>query len=76
MNYNRPDAVVINKEKNRWYIVAFAISMDYHVKNKEEEDIDKYMDLEAEVRRQFSYCYCCCGLNLKITKLLKDRSDI
>ena len=56
--------------------MAFAISMDYHVKKKEEEDIDKYMDLEAEVRRQFSYCYYCCGLNLKITKLLKDRSDI
>ena len=31
----------------------FAIPMDHHVKEKEEEKIDKYMDLAAEVRRQF-----------------------
>ena len=27
--------------------------MDYHIRVKEEEKIDKYMDLAAEVRRQF-----------------------
>ena len=27
--------------------------MDHHVKEKEEEKIDKYMNLAAEVRRQF-----------------------
>ena len=32
----------------------FAIPMDHHVKEKEEEKIDKYMYLTAEVRRQFS----------------------
>ena len=31
----------------------FAIPMDHHVKEKEEEKIDKYMDLAAEFRRQF-----------------------
>ena len=31
----------------------FAIPMDYHIRVKEEEKIDKYMDLAAEVRRQF-----------------------
>ena len=46
--------VVINREENMWYIVDFAIPMDHHVKEKEEEKIDKYMDLAAEVRRQFS----------------------
>ena len=35
------------------YIVDFAIPMDHHVKEKEEEKTDKYMDLAAEVRRQF-----------------------
>ena len=45
--------VVIDREENTWYIVAFAIPMDDHVKEKEEEKIDKYMDLAAEVRRQF-----------------------
>ena len=31
----------------------FVIPMDYHVEEKEEEKTDKYMDLAAEVRRQF-----------------------
>ena len=45
--------VVIDREENTWYIVDFAIPMDHHVKEKEEEKIDKYMDLAAEVIRQF-----------------------
>ena len=36
-----------------WYTVDFAIPMDHHVKEKEEEKLNKYMDLAAEVRRQF-----------------------
>ena len=44
---------MIDREENTWYIVDFAIPMDHHVKEKEEEKIDKYMDLAAEVRRQF-----------------------
>ena len=32
----------------------FAIPMDHHVKEKDEEKIDKYMDLVVEVRRQFT----------------------
>ena len=31
----------------------FAIPMDHHVTEKEEENIDKYMDFAAEVREQF-----------------------
>ena len=31
----------------------FAIPMDHHVKEKEEGKINIYMDLAAEVRRQF-----------------------
>ena len=31
----------------------FSISMDHHVKEKEEEKIDKYIDLAAEFGRQF-----------------------
>ena len=45
--------VVIDRDESMWYIVDFLISMDHHVKEKEEENIDKYMDLAAEVRRQF-----------------------
>ena len=45
--------VVIDREQKTWYIVDFAIPMDHHVKEKEEENIDKYMDFAAEVREQF-----------------------
>ena len=34
-------------------MVHFAIPMDHHVKEKDEEKIDKYIDLAAEVRTQF-----------------------
>ena len=53
VKYNRPDVEVIDREENMWYIVDFAIPVDHHVKEKEEEKIDKYMDLAAKVRRQF-----------------------
>ena len=33
--------------------MCFASPVDHHVKEKEEQKIDKYMDLTAEVRRQF-----------------------
>ena len=48
-----PDVAVIDREEKTWYIVDFAIPMDHHVKEKEEENIDKYMDFAAEVREQF-----------------------
>ena len=44
---------MIDREENTWYIAGFTIPMDHHVKEKEEEKIDKYMDLEAEVKTQF-----------------------
>ena len=46
--------VTIDREENKWYIVVFAIPMDHHVKEKEEEKIDKCMDLVTEVRMQFT----------------------
>ena len=52
-SYNRPDVVVIGREENTGYIVDFAIPMDHHIKEKEEEKSDKDMDLQDEVRRQF-----------------------
>ena len=44
---------VVDREENIWYVVDFAILMDYHVKEKEEEKIDKFINLAAEVRRLF-----------------------
>ena len=53
VSYNKPDVVVIDREEKTWYIVDFAIPMDHHVNKKEEEKINKYMDLAAEFRKQF-----------------------
>ena len=52
VSYHRPHVAVIDREESTWYTVNFAISMDHHVKEKEEEKIDKYMGLTAEARRQ------------------------
>ena len=52
MSYNRSDVQVFDMEKSTWYIVDFAIPVG-NVKEKEEEKIDKYLDLAAEVRKQF-----------------------
>ena len=43
MSYNRSDVVVIDREENTWYIVDFAIPMDHHVKEKEEEKISTWI---------------------------------
>ena len=36
---------MIDREENMWYTVDFAIPMDHHVQEKEEEKLNKYMDL-------------------------------
>ena len=51
--YKRSDMVVIDREENTFSSVDFAIPMDHRIKEKEEEKIDKYMDLAVEVRRRF-----------------------
>ena len=51
VSYNTRDMAVIDSEENTWFIADFAIPIDHHVKEKEEEKIDEYMDLVAEVRR-------------------------
>ena len=48
---NKADKGVI--EDNTWCIMGFVISIDHHVKEKEEGKIYKYMYLAAEIRRQF-----------------------
>ena len=53
VSYNRPDVVVIDREENTWYSGDFAIPIDHHVTENSEENIDKYMDFEAEARTQF-----------------------
>ena len=47
VSYNRLVVEVIDREENTWYIVDFVIPVGHHVKEKEE--VDKYIDLAAEV---------------------------
>ena len=44
---------MIDRDKNTWYIADFVIQMDHLGKENEKEKIDKYMDLPAEIRKQF-----------------------
>ena len=48
---NRPDMVVIDKSSKKWWMVDFSVPYDPNVASKEEEKIDKYKDLAAEVAR-------------------------
>ena len=42
MKNNRPDVVVVNKEKKMVTIIDFAIPLDHNVAKKEQENIEKF----------------------------------
>ena len=52
VEHNRPDVVVKLKKEKIWYIIDFAVPMDYNVKKKEDEKLTNYMPLVAEVRKE------------------------
>ena len=47
----RPDMVVIDRNSRKWLLVDFSVPYDANVAKKEEEKIDKYRDLAAELAR-------------------------
>ena len=47
----RPDLVIINKKKGTCQIVDFVVPADHRVKLKENEKIDKYLDLAREFEK-------------------------
>ena len=53
VTHNKPDVVVIERKEKKWTIIDFAIPMDHRVKVKEDNKVETYMDLAAEVRRQY-----------------------
>ena len=53
VRHNRPDIVVIHKKEKLWQIIDVAIPMDHRVKVKEDNKVETYLDLAAEVRRQY-----------------------
>ena len=52
VEHNRPDVVLKMKKEKMWYIIDFAVPMDYNVKKKEDEKVNNYMPLAAEVRKE------------------------
>ena len=51
VKHNRPDIVVKNVKENKWELVDVTVPMDHRVKAKEDEKIEKYLDLATEVRQ-------------------------
>ena len=47
----RPDLVLINKKKRMCQLVDFAVPADHRVKLKENEKMNKYLDLARELKR-------------------------
>ena len=47
----RPDLVIIDRNSKKWWMVDFAVPYDPNVARKEQEKIDGYQKLAAEVAR-------------------------
>ena len=60
---NRPDLILIDREKKHWTIIDFSIPMDINVESKEREKIEKYTPLAYEIRKM-------CGVTTKIIPLV------
>ena len=48
---NRPDLILIDKEKKHWCIIDFSVPNDVNVESKERDKVDKYTPLAYEVRK-------------------------
>ena len=47
----RPDLIVIDKKEQKGIIINIAVPADVRVEEKEKEKVEKYQDLEREIRR-------------------------
>ena len=51
LSHNRPDVVVVDKRKGKWTLVDFSVPMDNNVVKKEDERVEKYIQLDQEIRK-------------------------
>ena len=51
MDHNRPDVIVIDKDKKDWTLVDFSVPWDKNVIVKEDERINNYSPLTHEIRK-------------------------
>ena len=50
LSHNIPDVVVVDKMKGKWTLVDFSVPMDKNVVKKEDEKVEKYLQLAQEIR--------------------------
>ena len=60
---NRPDLILIDKEKKHWCMIDFSVPMDVNVESKERDKVDKYTPLAYEKRKMY-------GVTTKIIPLV------
>ena len=51
LEHNRPDLVIINREKGLWTIVDFCVPVDKNVLKREQDKIDTYSPLAYQIRK-------------------------
>jgi hypothetical protein len=49
--HNRPDVVVVDKRLGKWTLVDFSVPLDKNVVRKEDEKVEKYLQLAQEIRK-------------------------
>ena len=52
VKHNRPDNTVKEKNARKWYFVDVIVSRDYRVVMKENEKVDKYLELAQKTRTE------------------------
>lgn len=53
LDHNRPDVVVIDKEKQEWTIIDFSVPNDRNILKKEKEKVEHYSPLAYEIRKMY-----------------------
>ena len=51
IQHNRPDVVIVDRERKKWTFVDFAVPYDGNVASKERDKVTAYQELAAEVGR-------------------------
>ena len=52
VRHNRPDITIKRAEEKKWTFVDVSIPMDHRVAIKEDEKVEKYIDLVAHVKNE------------------------
>ena len=53
LDHNKPDVVVIDRDKKCWTIIDFSVPNDKNVVTKEKEKVDHYRELAKEIRKMY-----------------------